>query len=285
MSTPTKRAQLSQFLKSCRARLPPAAVGLPQAGGRRTPGLRREDVASLAGLSATWYTWLEQGRDMRASERVLECLSRTLRLSSEERDYLFSLAHDRAAPHRPATAEIVPDSVKRMLDTLLVPAKVLTRRWDVLYWNEMAAKCLRDYASIPREDRNLIQILLTSADYQDTDEYEAMVRRVTAKLRVDYSQAAGDPSFEAFIDQMCALSPSFRLHWHDRDIASRAEGIHALVHARLGGMTYEHTSYVVEGEPSLRVLIYIPHDETSARKLNLAAAVDADPPRRPVLAR
>ncbi len=100
MTSAIQRAQLSEFLKSCRARLSPAAVGLASAGRRRTPGLRREDVACLAGLSATWYTWLEQGREVRASDRVLESLSRALRLSEAERDYLFFLAHNRPAPLR-----------------------------------------------------------------------------------------------------------------------------------------------------------------------------------------
>src|SRR5215472_17480038 len=130
-----QRIQLSEFLKSCRARLQPTAVGLPQASRRRTPGLRREDVAALAGLSATWYTWLEQGRDVRASDRILESLSRTLRLSGEERDYLFSLAQSRPAPLQPAQDQDVPETVKRTLDALNVPAEVITPRWDVIYWN------------------------------------------------------------------------------------------------------------------------------------------------------
>src|SRR6516164_8891549 len=109
MSTAIQRAQLSEFLKSCRARLSPSTVGLPSAGRRRTPGLRREDVAALAGLSATWYTWLEQGRDVRASDRVLESLSRTLRMSPEERDYLFLLAQNRTPPlTRQGAEEVSP---------------------------------------------------------------------------------------------------------------------------------------------------------------------------------
>src|SRR5215475_12490814 len=111
MSSTLQRVQLSDFLKSCRARRAPAAVGLIPAERRRTPGLRREDVAALAGLSATWYTWLEQGRDVRASDRVLENLSRVLRMSPEERDYLFLLAQHRPAPIRTGAEESVPDTV------------------------------------------------------------------------------------------------------------------------------------------------------------------------------
>ena len=268
MTSATQRAQLSEFLKSCRGRLSPQAVGLPLGGRRRTPGLRREDVAALAGLSATWYTWLEQGRDVRASDRVLESLSRTLRLSGEERDYLFSLAQNRPAPLQAVRIEEVPDSVKRTLDALNMPAEVITPRWDVIYWNDMVKRCFRDYGRMAPEERNLIRILMTSPEYQEHPaEFEAMARRITAKLRVDYSQAAGDPSFDALIEEMSEASATFRELWRSPEIRTRSEGVHLLRHPQLGGITFEHTSYVVEGVPSLRVVIFAPHDADSARKV------------------
>jgi transcriptional regulator with XRE-family HTH domain len=268
MTSATQRAQLSEFLKNCRARLQPAAVGLPQATRRRTPGLRREDVAALAGLSATWYTWLEQGRDVRASDRILESLSRTLRLSPEERDYLFSLAQSRPAPLQPSQPQDVPETVKRTLDALNVPAEVINPRWDVVYWNPMVKRCFRDYDALPPERRNLMRILMTSPEYQeDPVEYEAMARRIIAKLRVDYSQAAGDASFDALIEELNEVSPMFRELWRSPEIRSRSEGVHLLKHPQLGGITFEHTSYVVEGVPSLRVVIFSPHDSESAAKI------------------
>jgi transcriptional regulator with XRE-family HTH domain len=268
MTSAAQRAQLSEFLKSCRARLQPAMVGLPQASRRRTPGLRREDVAALAGLSATWYTWLEQGRDVRASDRILESLSRTLRLSPEERDYLFALAQSRPAPLQPSQGQEVPETVKRTLDALNVPAEVITPRWDVVYWNPMVKRCFRDYAALAPERRNLMRILMTSPEYQeDPVEYEAMARRIIAKLRVDYSQAAGDASFDALIEELNEVSPLFRELWRSPEIRSRSEGVHLLKHPQLGGITFEHTSYVVEGAPSLRVVIFAPHDPESAAKI------------------
>ena len=279
VTSATQRAQLSEFLKSCRARLSPQVVGLPPGGRRRTPGLRREDVAALAGLSATWYTWLEQGRDVRASDRVLESLSRTLRLSAEERDYLFSLAQNRPAPLQLARVEEVPESVKRTLDALNMPAEVITPRWDVIYWNDMVRRCFRDYAKMAPEERNLIRILMTSPEYQEEpDAFEAMARRITAKLRVDYSQAAGDPSFDALIEEMSEASPMFRELWRSPEIRTRSEGVHLLRHPQLGGITFEHTSYVVEGVPSLRVVIFAPHDAESARKITQIAR-QAEGPR------
>jgi transcriptional regulator with XRE-family HTH domain len=268
MTSPSQRAQLAEFLRNCRARLSPSAVGLPNVGRRRTPGLRREDVAALAGLSATWYTWLEQGRDVRASDRVLENLSRSLRLSPEERDYLFLLAQRRPAPIRVPAEERVPDTVKRTLDALNVPAEVITPRWDVVYWNAMYARCIRDYAQLAPERRNLMRILITSPEYQeDPEEYEILARRITAKLKVDYSQADGDPAFDALIEEMSEASPVFRELWHSSEVRGRSEGVHLLKHPQLGGITFEHTSYVVEGAPSLRVVIFVPHDAESARKI------------------
>jgi transcriptional regulator with XRE-family HTH domain len=268
MSTATQRAQLSEFLRRCRARLLPSDVGLPSAGWRRTPGLRREDVAALAGLSSTWYTWLEQGRDVRASDRVLENLSRVLRMSPEERDYLFLLAQHRPAPIRPAAVEEVPETVKRTLDALNVPAEVITPRWDAVYWNPMYARAIRDYAQLPADRRNLMRILITSPEYrEDEAEYETIVRRVTAKLHIDYSQAMPDPAFDALIEELSEASPLFREVWRSTAIAGRSEGVTKIKHAELGAITFEHTSYVVEGAPSLRVVIFVPHDPESAAKV------------------
>jgi transcriptional regulator with XRE-family HTH domain len=276
MTSAAQRVQLSEFFKRCRERLSPGAVGLPQGGRRRTPGLRREDVAALAGLSATWYTWLEQGRDVRASDRVLEGLSRTLRLSAEERDYLFSLAQNRPAPLQSARVEAIPETVKRSLDALNMPAEVITPRWDVIYWNSMVKLFFRDYDALPPEQRNLIRILMTSPEYQeDPEEYDAMARRIIAKLRVDYSQASSDPSFDALIEEMSDISPLFRELWRSAEIRSRSEGVHLLKHPQFGGISFEHTSYLVEGAPTLRVVIFTPYDPESAAKVaRIARAAD-----------
>src|SRR5215467_10114599 len=122
MAMDTQRRQLIDFLKGCRARLSPAQVGLPETGRRRTPGLRREDVAALAGVSVTWYTWLEQGREIRVSAEVLERIAATLCMSSTEREFLFALVQQRPAPPVAAPARLVSPSLARMLDAIAVPA-------------------------------------------------------------------------------------------------------------------------------------------------------------------
>ncbi len=269
MSGAGQRAQLSEFLKSCRARLSPTSVGLPMGGRRRTPGLRREDVAALAGLSATWYTWLEQGRDVRASDRVLESLSRTLRLTTEERDYLFSLAQHRPAPPNATQVEEVSPAVRRTLEALNIPALVMTPRWDVVYWNRMMTIALRDYGAMPPDERNLLKILLASPENRSgAEDYEMMARRILAKLRVDYSQAGGDPGFDLLIEELNETSAVFRRLWRSPEIMGHSEGVHLERHTRLGGITFEHTSYVIEGAPMLRVMIYAPHGEDSIAKVS-----------------
>jgi transcriptional regulator with XRE-family HTH domain len=191
VSSTTQRTQLSDFLKSCRARTPPDAVGLTRAHRSRSRGLRREDVAALAGLSATWYTWLEQGRDVHPSDQVLERLSTALGLSAVERDYLFMLAQGRPPAIAPSTESEVRPAVRRMLEALNVPAIVHSRTWDVVAWNRVWPRCFPDFAARAPDDRNLLKILLTEQDFQhDMAEYERMARRVLAKARLDYSQAA-----------------------------------------------------------------------------------------------
>jgi transcriptional regulator with XRE-family HTH domain len=268
MTNPTQRAQLSEFLKNCRARLQPTQVGLPQAARRRTPGLRREDVAALAGLSATWYTWLEQGRDVRASDRVLESLSRTLRMSPDERDYLFLLAQNRTPPLSRRNAEEISPAVLRTLEALSVPALVVTLRWDIVYWNRMYAAVVRGYDDVPVADRNLVKLLMVHPEYQtDQVQYEAMAARIVSKLKMDYSQAGGESDFEGLVQELRETSPLFCALWDRPEITARSEGVHLVRHPRLGDITLEHTSYQVEGARTLRALIYAPENRRSAEKI------------------
>jgi transcriptional regulator with XRE-family HTH domain len=263
---------LSDFLKNCRARTAPSSVGLTPAQRRRSKGLRREDVAALAGLSATWYTWLEQGRDVHPSERVLERLSGALGLSSAERDYLFMLTQGRPPPLPPVRGDErdeVRPAVRRMIDTLNVPALVHTRRWDVIAWNTVWTRCFEDFDSRPAGARNLLKILLTEPDFQrDPVEYEQIARRVLAKARLDYSQSANDLEFDRLIEELTAECPMFRQLWRESEIVNCSEGIYSESYPRLGEIAFEHTSYMIEGAPHLRLLIFCPADERSAQNLS-----------------
>ena len=246
----------------------PADVGLPESDRRRTPGLRREDVAALAAVSVTWYTWLEQGREIQVSDAVLERLSTTLQLSQDEREYLFALVQQRPAPPSHRRAADISPALRRMIDSLGVPAIAMTTRWDVLAWNELCAKVLRDYAAIAPERRNLLRILLIEDTLyrQDAQMFDAMAHRVVAKFRVDYSQHLGESDFEELISDLEENSEPFRRLWGNPEVVARSEAI--VHHPQLGGITLEHTSYVPEGNPDVQVVIYVPYDEESTSKIN-----------------
>jgi len=263
----TQRRQLIDFLKGCRARLSPGQVGLPDTNRRRTPGLRREDVAALAGVSVTWYTWLEQGRKIQVSADVLERVCSTLRMSADEREYLFALVQHRPAPPTPTRMTEVSPTLARMIDAIAVPALVMTARWDVIAWNRLATQVFRHYEQLAPEQRNLLRILLVDdKGYQkDPAAYEAMARRVLSKFRVDYSQTPDDPSFEQLIEELDERCPIFRQLWNNPEVLGRSEAV--ANHPALGGITFEHSSYVPEGSPTLRVLIFVPYDEQSVAKV------------------
>jgi transcriptional regulator with XRE-family HTH domain len=269
----TQRRQLIDFLKGCRARLSPGQVGLPDTNRRRTPGLRREDVAALAGVSVTWYTWLEQGRSIQVSADVLERICSTLRMSADEREYLFALVQHRPAPPVPLRSEEVSPTITRMIGAMGLPAIVMTARWDVIAWNRLATAAFRDYDKLPPERRNLLRILLVDDEaYQgDPPAYEAMARRVLSKFRVDYSQVPGDPAFEELIAELSARCPIFRRLWGSPEVIGRSE---AVAFHPFGGMTLEHSSYVPEGSPMLRVVIFVPHDDAGYQKIRALLAAD-----------
>ena len=266
MALETQRRQLIDFLKGCRARLAPTAVGLPDTSRRRTPGLRREDVAAIAGVSVTWYTWLEQGRKIQVSADVLERVCGALRLSPDEREYLFALVQHRPPPPLATQPQDMSPSLAHMLLAVAVPAVVMTSRWDVIAWNDYT-RIFRDYARLAPEQRNLLRILLIEDEsYQhDPQQYELMARRVLSRFRVDYSQTLGDPSFEALIAELTARSAIFRRLWNSPEVMSRSEGVGRYPH--LGGVSFEHSSYVPEGSPTLRVVIYVPYDQQTVAKI------------------
>ncbi len=268
MSETAQREALSAFLKNRRARLSPAEAGFPDTKRRRTPGLRREEIAALSGVSVTWYTHLEQGRDVRASIDVLERLASALQLSSAERQYLFELGQSRPAPIPPGEIDALPPALLTMIEALNLPAYVISMRWDVLAWNPMCTEVLRDYDALPRGERNLLKILFSQTDYpKDRDEYLAMARRLVAKLRIDYSQFPGDPGLEKLVADLKRDFSVFRELWATPEVEARSEGVSVLDHPVGGAMRLQHSSYVPEGCPTLRLVMFAPLDAESSKAL------------------
>jgi transcriptional regulator with XRE-family HTH domain len=256
--------QRAEFLRSCRARIKPGELGLPVPQRKRTEGLRREDVAALSGVSVSWYTWLEQGRDMRVSDEVLERICHTFRLSADERIYLFSLVQHRP-PRLPRDESFdAPAEIVHMINGVGAPAVVMNLRWDVLAWNRLNAMIFRDYSDLPPADRNLVDILFTRPSYyEDPKQFEDMARRMLAKLRVDYSRTSDDPRFDALIRRLNTISPVFRRIWRTPEINVRSYGNHRFKHPVYGELAFKHTSYVPDGHPSVRVVVCTPDDDVT----------------------
>jgi transcriptional regulator with XRE-family HTH domain len=265
--------QRAEFLRSCRARIKPADLGLPAPQRKRTEGLRREDVAALSGVSVAWYTWLEQGREMRVSDEVLERICHTFRLSGDERTYLFTLVQHRPPRlHQEAGFE-APAELVRMIESVALPAVVLNIRWDVLAWNHLNSVFFRDYGLLAPAERNLVELLFTRPSYyKDPADFDDMARRVLAKLRVDYSNSDSDPRFEALVRRMETLSPTFRRMWRTPEINVRSYGIHRFIHDTQGEVSFENTSYEPAGHPMLRVVLCTPADESTRLALTRARA-------------
>jgi len=272
-----RRRQSGEFLRSRRARLKPSDVGLPDGFRRRTPGLRREEVALLAGVGTTWYTWLEQGRDVRPSAEVLLAVADALHLDATERRHLFVL-NDRPPPEtRPTGPERVEQSLLRMLDSLTSqPAYVLGRRWDVLAWNRAAELLFGDYGQLDGDERNIMHIVFANKAHRKLlVDWLEVASTVLALFRADSARYVGDPDFERLIKTLLSVSPEFRELWSRQDVL-RSLGNHKRIrHPIAGRMTFEYTSFAVTGSADVKLIVYTPlcTDETGRKLDTLLAPV------------
>jgi len=270
VSQELQSAMLSRFLKSRRAALSPADFGLPRDCRRRTPGLRREEVASLVGVSVSWYTWLEQGRSISVSASVLERLASVLQLDAAQREYLFTLVQRRPAPIVPPE-RVEPQEpsplLRRTLDALNVPAVAMTYRWDLVAWNRYM-EFFRNYSELPPKDRNLLRLLVRDPMHKaNPDDYERKIRLATSRLRFDYSQVGDDPVLDELIRELCEACPLFDHYWNDSTDIGPAESEGTVLHPKLGRFNFEHSVYVPKSDAHLRLVIYFPQDEAAAAKL------------------
>jgi len=271
-----ERQDLAAFLRSRRARLSPLAAGLAAGPRRRTPGLRREEVAQLAGVGITWYTWFEQGRDIRVSTHFLENLARALRLDAVERAHLFTLAHGRLPPLAPAVdLQAVSPSLQRVVDAYPYPAYVKTARWDAVAWNRAAACVLGDFGAVPAAQRNVLWLVFTAPVYRRMmNDWEHNARRVLARFRVNYGRATGDPAFAQLVADLNAASPEFQRWWPQQDLLGQGEGVKILCHPRHGRIEFEHTAFMVDAPTELRMVAYMPVAGKSTARMRKLLADD-----------
>ncbi len=260
-----RREQVKELLRAARARIQPGEVGLARSR-RQAPGLRREDVAVLVGISVKWYTWLEQGRDVNFSDEMLNRVAGTLRLSASEREYLLRLVRKSPSRQEPPTQSLT-ETLWRTIQLAPVPTLVMTLRWDILAWNHLTARVFRDYGAVPPEERNLLRIVLTDLKYQsDPVAFEAMARRLLGEFRVDFGRCAREPAFQELVGELTQIAPGFERHWKNVEICKTQRGS-IVQHDSFGELSFDRISYVPDDSPYLRVLLFIPRNPNTAEAI------------------
>jgi transcriptional regulator with XRE-family HTH domain len=262
--------QLGTYLRDRRTRLDPASFGFV-GGRRRTPGLRREEVAARANISPTWYTWLEQGRGGAPSADVLDRIAKGLMLTEPEREHLYMLGLGHPPEVRYQPAEGVTPRLQRVLDAMpLSPAIIKTAMWDVVGWNRAAAALLTDYSKLPREQRNILRLMFGSARVRAKQEdWESVARFVVGAFRADVARAGASGSAEVtrLVSELCRTSPEFEALWQDNDVVAHGDGVKCIKHPDAGSLDLEFSSFAVEGRPELGMIVYNPASPADAERL------------------
>ncbi|WP_105424986.1 helix-turn-helix transcriptional regulator [Neorhizobium tomejilense] len=268
MSTIEDENLLGNYLKDRRAKLNPAAFGIPSTR-RRTPGLRREEVAQRANVSATWYTWLEQGRGGAPSADVLDRLARALSLNDAEREHLFLLAQHRPPEMRFRSFEPVTPQLQRVLDSLVYsPAVVRTPLWDVVAWNDAAAVVMTDYAALPPEERNILKLIFLNDRVRGhMVNWERDARSAVAAFRAEAARIGALEVVQALVGELGDASAEFQAIWRDYDIQSYGEGLKHFRHETAGDLMLEYSSFAVDGRPDLGLVIFNPVTADDAERI------------------
>jgi transcriptional regulator with XRE-family HTH domain len=264
---------LGTYLRTRRAKLDPVALGF-SSQRRRTPGLRREEVAQRANISPTWYTWLEQGRGGSPSADVLDRIARALMLTELEREHLFllGLGHPPEAHYKKDDG--VTPRLQRVLDALEPsPALIRTATWDVVAWNRAVAVMLTDYGAMPPEQRNILRFIFLDPSARDAQyEWESVAEFVLGAFRIDVARAGAAAEMELLVDEMCRLSPEFKAMWRDNEVRHHGERVKHIKHPVLGKVTFEYSAFAVDGRPDLSLVVY--HPTTPELRDQIAALLD-----------
>jgi transcriptional regulator with XRE-family HTH domain len=263
------------FLKDRRAKLDPSAFGFASKR-RRTPGLRREEVAQRANISPTWYTWLEQGRGGAPSASVLDRIAGALMLTDVEREHLFLLGLGRPPDVRYRKDQGVTPRLQRVLDALEpCPALIRTAIWNVVAWNQAATVMLTDYGALPPEQRNILRFVFLDPKVRAAQyDWHSVARFVVGAFRVDAARAGAAEEVEPLVDELCRLSPEFKAMWQDNDVQSHGEVVKHIRHAVLGPLAFEYSAFAVDGRPDLSMVVYnptTPEDAETIRSLTVPA--------------
>ena len=273
MDVSARRAELAEFLRSRRAALMPGDVGLPPTARRRTPGLRREEVAELAGISVTLYTWLEQGRDVPVSERTIDAIAAALQMSDDERRHAQALAHP---PQHAELSETITHALRRFVGTLRWhPTFVLDHEWNIVLRNESALAVFGGDADLENRVNMLEEVFLHDrfrtlfSDWSDTAE------KLLEMYRIDFALYAPADVASPIVERLRERSPEFERWWSEYRVRSHPHELRELDHPRVGKITLEPSTHAVIESPGLRLLVFTPHDAESERRI--VAAIEAMP--------
>lgn len=271
-----RRHELADFLRSRRERITPEQVGLPRGRRRRTPGLRREEVAQLSAVGVTWYTWLEQAREIQVSAQVLDALARALQMDSSERAHLFALAGGTdPAAHTPCST--VTPAVQAMLDQLApFPACVQNSRYDILAYNATYGRLLCDLDALAPEDRNCLWLSFTNAGWRAAvADPEELMRTMVAKFRASMAEYLADPAWKHLVARLEAESAEFRELWARHEVVGQGSRAKYIRNAHVGLLHLEHTNMWLGPAAGPRLVTYVPLDEETRQRLErLQTSVD-----------
>ncbi|MDQ3688451.1 MAG: helix-turn-helix transcriptional regulator [Chloroflexota bacterium] len=272
------RSELADFLKSRRQQLDPTTVGLPSSTPRRTPGLRREEVSLLSGVSLTWYTWLEQKRDINPSRQVIDALARTLNLSPAEHQYVLHLSGHAAGPAPDESSVTLPDHGQRLLDSLgTSPAYAMTYDWTIVAWNSPYEKFYPNVATTPRSRRNLLWLVFTDPYVRSLlEDWDNDSRRFLTQFRAEAGPRVHEPAIGILVQRLQEVSEPFRHYWARHDVDRFASRERRFRHPTVGPLALEHHRLALSDCPDLTLVIYTPVADTgTAERLNeLTGAFD-----------
>jgi transcriptional regulator with XRE-family HTH domain len=252
-----RQQQLADFVRAQREKLEPAASGLPAGGRRRTPGLRREEVAQRCGLSVTWYTWLEQGREISLSPTALARLAVALRLERAQRAYLFELAGKRDPEDDVVAIDELPAPVRACIKAIKAPAYVLDRTWTARAWNIGAERLFIGWLT-PSGDRNLLRFIFLEPTARSLiSDYDERARRVVAEFRADLGTHLDDAAIRGLIESLRAESKLFARLWGEHSVLGREGGARTFNHPTQGNLRYEQVTFNVANRPDLKLVMLI----------------------------
>ncbi|MEU4509763.1 helix-turn-helix transcriptional regulator [Nonomuraea wenchangensis] len=255
-----RSAEIREFLRSRRARLTPHDVGMPAGPGRRAKGLRREEVAVLAGVGVSWYTWLEQGRDIHVSSGVLDAVARVLRLDAAEREHLYLLAGLNPPQAEPSDRPVSPE-LRRLIDAWLPsPAYIIDRHWNLVAVNR-AAHLVFGYTD---HDHNCLVTFFANARFRSSlSHWEDVARAIVGQFRADAARYPGDLEFGRLAADMCAASPSFAEIWAEHPVGNATEGVKVVHTPEAGELTFDYRSLSLPDLPGHRLMLHTPRPGTA----------------------